>query len=318
MANGSMDNPMDVYLDGKMVPAGQALVPVDDAGFQHAVGLFETLAVTHGQAFRLDQHVARLIGSARDLGLSKDLDAAALAGAVRQTIEHNRLDAARVRLTVTAGSLSLLGPAGDAPPQPTVVVTASPPTRYDPAYFDEGITALIARPGANPFDPTAGHKTLAYWSRLRTLRQAAAAGAGEAIWLNVTNHLASGAVSNVFLVKGQTLLTPYARGEEVPEALPAPVLPGVTRAAVIELAHTLDLPVQRQMLSVNDLLEADEVFLTNSSWGVLPVSHVEKKQIGTPGKAGGSGGSGGSAGAGSIARRLREALLALIEKETGS
>ena len=158
-----------------------------------------------------------------------------------------------------------------------MVVTAAPPTQYDAGFFEQGITALIARPGANPFDPAAGHKTLAYWSRLRTLRQAAAAGAGEAIWLNVTNHLASGAVSNLFIVKDETLLTPYARGEEVPEALPAPVLPGITRAAVIELAHTLDLPVQRRMLSVNDLLEADEVFLTNSSWLVLPVSRVEKK-----------------------------------------
>jgi branched-subunit amino acid aminotransferase/4-amino-4-deoxychorismate lyase len=149
----------------------------------------------------------------------------------------------------------------------------------------------------------AGHKTLAYWGRLRTLRQAASAGAGEAIWLNVTNHLASGAVSNIFLVKDNELLTPFARGEEVPAALPAPVLPGVTREAVIELAQAASLPLQRRMLSVNDLLEADEVFLTNSSWLILPVTKVEKKPIGE-GKVG------------PVTQRLRESLLDLIARET--
>lgn len=294
---------MDVYLNGKMVPPGEALIRADDAGFTHAVGLFETLTVHHGRAFRLDAHVARLAGSARELGLLRDPDPAALADAVRRTIEHNKLDAARLRLTVTAGPLSLLGEPPQAPPEPTVLVTAQPPTEYDPAYFERGIMALIARPGANPFDPLAGHKTLAYWGRLRALRQAATVGAGEAIWLNVTNHLASGSVSNLFLIKDQTLFTPFARGEEAPEALPAPVLPGVTRAAVIELAHAADIPVQRRMLTVEDLLEADEVFLTNSSWLVLPVTRVEKKTI-------------GDGEVGPMTRRLRESLLELVEKET--
>jgi len=170
--------------------------------------------------------------------------------------------------------------------------------------FTAGITALIAPPLANPLDPTAGHKTLNYWPRLRTLRQAATAGAGEAIWLNLTNHLAGGAVSNIFLVKAGRLLTPYARGEETQGALPAPVLPGITRAAIIELAAQHGLEVERRMLSVEDLLDADEVFLTNSGWGVLPVSKVEKKQIG-----------GGAAG--EITTKLRAGLLELIDRETG-
>jgi branched-subunit amino acid aminotransferase/4-amino-4-deoxychorismate lyase len=188
----------------------------------------------------------------------------------------------------------------------TVLIQPGEPTEFDPRYFEDGITVLIAQPGANPFDAMAGHKTLAYWSRLRTLRQAASvrgAGAGEAIWLNVSNHLASGAISNLFLVKDGQLLTPIARGEESEKGLPAPVLPGITRAAVIELAEGLGVTVKRQMLSIDDLLDADEVFLTNSSWHILPVSRVEKSPIGQ-GKAG------------DLTRRLRTDLLKLIERET--
>ncbi len=296
----------DVYLNGRMVPAADARVPYDDAGLQHGVGLFETMAAFHGRVFRLREHLDRLADSARQLGLAAELDVERLAAAAQMAVAHNRLAEARVRLTVTAGPLSQLaddGRAADPLDRMTVLVVATPPTAYDPAYFERGIMALIAPAGANPMDAMAGHKTLHYWGRLRTLRQAAAVGAGEAIWLNVTNHLASGAVSNIFLARDGRLLTPIARGEEVDKSLPAPVLPGVTRAAVIELAEAADIDVQRRMLSVDDLLKADEVFLTNSSWQVLPVTRVEKSSI-------------GDGDVGPLTQRLRADLLALIERET--
>lgn len=293
---------MDIHLNGQMLPPDKALISVEDAGLQHAVGLFETMAARHGKVFRLQQHLQRLIRSASELGLARELDPQALASAVNQTLTHNKLQQARIRLTVTAGSVSLLR--GDVKqPTPTVLVIATEPTRYDPAYFEQGIMAMVAPALANPLDPAAGHKTLSYWTRLRTLRQAASAGAGEALWLNITNHLASGSVSNVFLVKEGELLTPIARGEELPGSLPAPVLPGVTRAAVMELAREQDIPVHTRMLSIDDLLAADEVFLTNSSWHVLPVTRIEKAKVGT-------------GEVGDMTRSLRQALLARLDDET--
>ena len=280
---------------------------LQDAGFQHSVGLFETMQVFNGQVFRIESHLRRLAGSAKELGLAEDLQIDPLAKAVNQTIRHNRLKRARVRLTLTAGTLSMLKAAQGEQPQVqvqrTVAIASSAPTAYAPEYFSEGITAVIHGPAASPFDEDAGHKTLHYWPRLRSLRRAASMGAGEAIWLNITNHLASGSVSNIFLAKDGKLLTPYARGEEVPGALRAPVLPGVTRAAVIELAHQQAIEVQRKMLSVEDLLEADEVMLTNSGWGVLPVTKIEQRTIGD-GKVG------------VLTHSLREALSQLIELET--
>ncbi|MEX0884921.1 MAG: aminotransferase class IV [Phycisphaeraceae bacterium] len=294
---------MDVFVNGQFLPPDQARVRVDDAGFQHGVGLFETMSVHHGRAFRLDAHLARLAESARQLGLTRTLELAPLAEAVRQTITHNRIDRARIRLTLTGGTLSLLREGSTPSPEPTLLIAPTEPTAYDPQYFEQGIMVLVAPPAANPFDQLAGHKTLAYWGRLRTLRQAAAAGAGEAIWLAVTHHLASGSVSNVMLIKDGELHTPIARGEEEPGSLPAPVLPGITRAAVCEIAKARDILVRKRMLSVEDLLDADEVFLTNSSWQILPVTMVEKSTI-------------ADGQVGPVTRTLREALLEAIERET--
>lgn len=299
---------MKTYLNGQMLDDSQALVSSQDAGFQHAVGLFETMFATHGKVFRLDQHLDRLKRSAAELGLAADMATAPLVEAIQQTLTANELEDARLRLTVTAGTLSMLksDDGEDALKViQTVCVQASEPTAFAPGYFDQGVRVRLYGQGANPFDITAGHKTLNYWARLRSLRQAAASDCGEAIWLSVTNHLASGAVSNIMLIKDGELLTPIARGEEKPEALPAPVLPGITRQAVIDAAEAQGITVKKQMLSIEDLLEADEVFLTNSNWKVLPVVAVEQKDI-ADGKVG------------PITQSLRQAVLAMVESETAN
>ena len=302
---------MQIYLNGSFHEPDAPALRVEDAGFQHAVGLFETFQVHHGEPFRLADHLGRLADSAATLGLAAGMATAPLVDAVAETIRHNRIERARCRLTLTAGTVSLLkaSPAADAPAEAvavrqTVAIVPQPPTVYAPAFFEEGVPVTIHGPAANPFDETAGHKTLNYWQRLRSLRRAAAQGAAEAIWLNVSNHLASGCVSNLLLVKDGRLLSPYARGEEEPGALPAPVLPGITRGVVLGLAPAAGLEVVRRMLTIDDLLDADEVLLTNSGWGVLPVVRVEKKPI-------------GDGAVGPAAQALREAYLAAVERETG-
>ena len=294
---------MQVHLNGRMIPYEQARIAHDDASVQHAVGLFETMAAVGGRVFRLRAHLDRLDRSARELGLSRRIDVEALAGAVEETLACNGLKRARVRLTLTPGRISLLRAAESEAPEPTILIVATEPTEYHAASFQRGIKVVVGPQLANPFDPLFGHKTVSYWSRLGLLRRAAAAGAGEAIVLNVSNHLAGGAVSNLFLVKDGRLLTPFASGEEKQGALPAPVLPGITRTAVLELAETAGLETEKRMLSIADLLEGEEAFLTNSSWQVLPVTTVEKTTI-------------GDGRVGPITTQLRAALLGLIEEET--
>ncbi|MHC4948013.1 MAG: aminotransferase class IV [Planctomycetota bacterium] len=296
---------MQVWLNGEFLERDAARLSVFDAGLQHGVGLFETMSARHGRVFRVDAHVRQLAESARALLLSERLRPDPLAEAVARTVERNGLAESRVRLTVTGGDLNPLPAAGNGRGRvdPTVLVVAQPPTAYPDAFFEQGIVAAVADGRDNPLDPMAGHKTLNYWPRIRALQAAAARGAGEALWFTVTNHLSAGSVSNAFLVRDGRLLTPYARGEEEDGALAAPVRPGITRAAILEAATRLGLETERRMLDVEAVLGADEIFLTNSSWGVLPVVRVERQAI-------------GDGEVGSITLDLRAAWMEMVDRET--
>jgi len=329
---------MLLWLNGQFVERDSATISVFDAGVQHGVGLFETMLARHGRVFRAAEHMRRLIGSARDLLLTDRLRADPLIEAIEHTLARNTLQDARVRLTITGGDLNVLqsrprnaphqnsggdngerkqgaGPERSRGVDPTILIVAQPPTEYPETFFTQGVRVTIADGRENPLSAMAGHKTLNYWPRIRALQEAAVRQAGEALWFSVSNHLCGGCVSNVFLVKGGNLLTPIARGEEEhiggregaggarAAILPAPVLPGVTREAVIQCAQGMGTAVTKRMLTIDDVLGADEVFLTNSSWGVLPVVGVEKETI-----AGGE--------VGEVTKSLREAWLATVERES--
>lgn len=301
---------MDVWLNGSWCRREDARISAFDAGFQHGVGLFETMLARNGGVFRLADHLARLETSARELGLSERIRREPLAEAVLATLERSGRSEARIRLTLSGGDLNLLAPdGGGRTHDPTILIAAQPPTRYPEELFARGVRVVIADARVNPLDPTAGHKALWYWPRLSALQAAAAVGASEALWFSVTNHLACGCVSNAFVVREGRLLTPIARGEEPTGALRAPVLPGITRAAIIALAEEAGIAVERRMLTIDDVLGAEELFLTNSSWGVLPVVGVERAAIGS---------GVGSDGPGPITRRLRAAWLDLVERETAA
>lgn len=302
-----------IYLNGSFVQADNARVSAFDAGFQHGVGLFETILAfaqppkpehlddghaapgINAWAIGLERHIERLIASAAELGLANHLRKGPLAEAVLRVAEASALPRARIRLTLTGGDLNLLAsrppqaPSQPPPIDPTILIVAQPATVYPDAFFERGVTVVLADLKTNPLDPTASHKTLNYWARLRELRRAADHAAGEALVFQVTNHLAGGCVSNAFLVKDGVLHTPIARGEEQliasasarkGPAMPSPVLPGVTRAWLIDWAATRRIDVRTRMITIDDVLAADEILLTNSSWGVLPVVAVEKHQVG--------------------------------------
>ena len=292
---------MLVWLNGKLIQRDSVLISAFDAGFQHGIGLFETVAARNRRVFRAQAHTRRLVESARQLLLSNSLHADPLADALELVVQRNEMDSARVRLTVTGGNLN---PSRELPQtkiDPTILIEAQPPTVYPDAFFERGVMVTIADGRDNPLNPMAGHKTLNYWPRIHALQLAAAKKASEALWFTVDNHVAAGSVSNIFLAIDDVLYTPIARGED-PDR-PSCVLPGITREAILQIAERLGIPTQRRMLDIDRLLAADEVFLTNSSWGVLPVVAVEKSRI-------------GRGQVGEMTSRLRQGWLELVERET--
>jgi len=294
---------MLVWHNGEFVERDQARISAFDAGFQHAVGLFETMLARNGRVFRVDKHLDRLEQSARELRLSERVRTGPLSEAIQHTVDENGLDQGRVRLTVTGGDLNLLQSQHRAPHDPTILIVVQPPTEYPEAFFTDGVRAVFAPARSNPWEPNAGHKTLNYWPRIRMLQEAAQRQAAEAIWLTLSAEVAGGCVSNLFVVRDGALHTPPARGETAEDADPSPILPGITRATIIELAGERGIPVHARSFGADALFEADEVFLTNSSWGVLPVVTIEREQI-----------SDGSVGP--VTRSLRDAWLEVVDLET--
>ncbi len=290
---------MKVWINGDFYDRDQAKASVFDAGFQHGVGLFETMQARGKHVFRLDDHLRRLHDSARELGLTERLQEQPLAEAVQRTVEENAFPKTRIRLTLTGGDLNLLTKDGVSQVDPTILIVAQPSTPYPEDYFHNGVTVVVSDGRLNPLDPTSGHKTLDYWKNIRALQQAGTRGASESLWFSITNHLACGSVSNIFLVRDGVLLTPLARGEEPEGGLPSPVLPGIVRRTVIEAAESLGLSVKKEMLTIDDVHTADEIFLTNSGWNILPVVQVEQHLV--------------SSGPGATTKMVMQAVNVLVE-----
>ncbi len=255
-----------VYLNGKIVESNKACVPASNPSLLHGVGLFETLRVYDGRVFALERHVERMKASADKLNMPVREQIERAADAVEEVVETNRLRNARVRFTVT--------PPGQMEPadEPTLLVAGQETAGYPQELYERGMTVYVCTDyRQSRQDPLAGHKTTSYFPRLLVLRNGQDRACGESLWFTPENHLAEGCLSNVFIVKDGTLLTP---------PLDTPVLPGITRAIVLELAEKARVPCEERPCTINDLLGADEVFLTNAIMEIMPVTRVEKKEIG--------------------------------------
>lgn len=261
-----------VAINGELKTAEEARVSVFDSGFTQGIGLFETMRAYNGRVFRIGRHLDRLVNSARELGWATLPDHDEMREAITSVLGACEQAEARVRLTVTTGSLRA-GVDSDEAPQLTIVASATDANRggYDPRMYKKGAIAAVSRYRQNAFDPTTGHKTTSYFARMASLREAVARGAIESLWFTLDQELAEGAISNVFLVKGDVLHTP---------PLDTPILPGITRATILELAPILEIETSEAPLTIEDILNADELFVTNSMMEILPIVQVEKEKIG--------------------------------------
>lgn len=286
---------MLVYLDGRVVDASQARVSVFDRGFLFGDGVFESMRSLRGHVFRLERHLARLQQSASLIELTLPLTEVAFRAAIDSLLQANGLREARLRLTVTRGP----GRPGDyveATGPPTTVITASSFQELDPRLYERGVSVVTSSRCAIPI--AAINPAIKSISRLASVlarREASRAGAFESLLLNTDGCVTEGTASNLFLVVGGALSTPATADGS---------LPGVTREAVIELAGKAGLHTAEERVPAARLAQAEEVFLTNTSWGVLPVAAVDGRPV-------------ASGLAGPVGRMLRDAYHALLIRETG-
>ncbi|MBW3619558.1 MAG: aminotransferase class IV [Actinobacteria bacterium] len=260
---------LQAWVDGELVPAGEARVSVYDRGFRLGEGVFETFRAYGDHVFRLAAHLDRAVRGASFLGFG--LDAASLSRAVTATASanltaHDGRDSV-VRLTATPGRLDPETPfPGRAVGGPTVVVT-SHPLVVDPEVHRDGLTATLV-PWARELPDV---KAVSYLAATVAREHARARGADEALLTDPDGNVLEGSSSNVFAVLDGTLVTPPPS---------AGLLAGVTRGVVLEVAAGAGVPVEERPLSVADLSGADEAFLTATTREVMPLVRVGDDRIG--------------------------------------
>jgi len=263
---GAHQEHMTIFLNGRFVPEAEAVVPVNDRGFMYGDGLFESVRVVNGRPFRLAQHLERMTRGADFLKIRSPYAAKELQSFVEQLIETNEMSEAVLRMTLTRGP----GQRGYLPvteAKPTVVMTLhAAPAAENPmpwSLITSSFRVLAA-------DPLSSFKTLSKLTHVMARAEAAEQGADEALLINTNGEVAETASGNIFWIyNDQICTTPTGRG----------VLPGITRAVVLEICQALGLQTNKRVIKPEALRNSEGIFLTQSVFGIVPVASFDREPI---------------------------------------
>ncbi len=282
---------MKISINDTLCDENEAVVSVYDHGFLYGIGLFETFRMYNGRPFLLKEHLDRLTGGCQELGINFEAVPEKVEQTILALLEANHLTDAYIRYTVSAGREQLGLPSGDYD-QPSVIVYMKelPPYRAD--LYETGKPLQRLRIHRNTPEGTVRYKSMHYMNNILAKRELLTypwAQEAEGLFLTESAHLAEGIVSNLFFIKKGIGYTPNVN---------TGILPGVTRACVLELAVQAGMEVVEGYYDWNDLLGADEIFLTNSIQELVPVCRLFDEQ--------GASRQVGNGRAGSHTRRLME------------
>ena len=254
------------YLNGEIMPIDQARVPVKDRGYQFGDAVYEYLASYKGRLFAVEAHLDRLENSLGALSfppMSRDL----MREAIMSTFSKSAIDRAGVYVQISRG----ISPRNHAFPDqasPQIVVTVRHAPEPPEAYIHEGIKAITVT------DIRWGRcdiKSVMLLPNVLAKQQALEAGTQDAIFVSSDGVVREGTSSNVFVCKEGRLST---------HPLTPTILPGITRAVLIDICREKEIEVDETYFDRQALLAADEVFLSGTVTEVLPVVEVDGQTIG--------------------------------------
>jgi len=265
-----------VNVNGRLFDQEHATISVFDHGFLYGEGVYETLRTYNGQPFLFDRHMQRLRKSAGMLALDVPLGDADIDARFRDTMRAAGLgDAANreayLRILVTRGIGELTyDPA--ATPTPSIVVIVKPHVSPPAEIFDRGVTvSLVPIVRNHPASVNPLIKSNNLLNNALAMQEAVRRGSFEGVMRNYRGELAECTQSNLFIVKDGAALTP---------PIDAGLLPGITRAFLFEVGRDAGIPVREAVLRDQDLLSADEAFLTSTTREVVPIVRVDDRTIG--------------------------------------
>lgn len=249
---------MRLYLNGRFIEERLAKVSVFDRSFLYGDGIFETLRAYSGKVFKEEEHLNRLRRSAEIIYLSlPEIDYSRI---FQKLLKCNNLSDALIRLTISRGEGWGIEPSGI----PNIVMFAKNFSGLPEEMYEKGISAVVVERRR----PKTAIKSTNY---LEAILAKIEAKGREAIMLSGDGFVAGAVTSNIFMVKDQRLITP---------PLSLGILPGITRETVLTIAKPLSIKAEEQVFRKEELYSADEVFLTSTSYEIMPITEIDGSKIG--------------------------------------
>lgn len=263
---------MKIYMNGRLVPERDAKVSVFDHGLLYGDGVFEGIRAYNGRVFTLEEHIDRLYRSARAIALEIPITKRQMIAAVVKTCAANKIKDGYIRLLVTRG----VGGLGLNPylcKKPEVIIIAAGIQLYPPKLYKEGLSVVTVGTVRNHVEAVNPRiKSLNYLNNILAKIEAINAGVMECLLLNPQGYIAEASGDNLFVVRGNTLITPPSW---------CGALEGITREVVMKLAAKAGMEVKEDVLTRYDVYTADEVFLTGTAAEIISVVNVDRRPIGS-------------------------------------
>lgn len=256
------------YVNGQLLPESKAVISVMDHGFLYGDGVFDAFKVYDGAIYKFDEHIDRLFDSARIIDLEVPMSRAEFKDVVVKTIHANGFPDAYVRPQVSRG-VGKLGMDPRTCNKATVVVYVTPPPALKASKTIRAIVSSYRRPSGYML-PTESKMTQ-YLNNILAKLESRGRGADDAILLNDRGFVCEGSGWNIFIVKGNKVVTPsHTSG----------ILRGITRDSVISLLKQDGMQVEEREVVLSELFTASEVFGTGSGTEITPVVEVGGRRVG--------------------------------------
>jgi branched-chain amino acid aminotransferase len=250
------------YVDGKFVPSNKAVIPVNDLAILRGYGVCDIMRTYKGQPYFLDAHITRLENSALTIGLSLPWSTQEIKNLVLETLDKNQpLDEANIRIIITGGSSTdFFYPQG----QPRLLILITDIKKLPGTWYTKGVKVIT-----HPLERTLPDaKVISYIPAAIALKLAKEKNAIEALYINRKMEVLEGTTSNLFAFFDKKLVTPRDG-----------VLKGITRQAIISISKNI-YNIEERPIYLSELLKADEVFITGTNKGVVPVTQIDETKIG--------------------------------------
>ena len=280
--------PEIAYVNGRFCPLAEAVVSVEDRGYQFADGVYEVVATYGGRPYALEPHLARLQGNLEALHLPLDIREYGLKAKLMEGVERSGFGETLIYIQVTRGVAPRRHEFPAVPVVPTVVMTFKELRRLPHDLYDCGVEVISTE---DLRWKRCDIKSIALLPNILAKQAAAQVGAFEALLVDAEGRVTEGASTSAFRIQaGRLYTTPIGPH----------ILPSITRGILLDLARKLGIPIDEEFCTLEQFKAADEVFLAGTTTEAMPVVQIDTAVIGdgTPG---------------TITRQIRAAFLESLD-----